>query len=57
MDETGTPYEIAFRLLEAVSFCEGKSIKAGATQADRKYVLDTYAECLRAVKDPDLRIS
>ena len=48
MSEIGTPEAVALRLFEIIAGHEGKS-NAGA---DRKWVLDTYAECLRVVRNP-----
>jgi hypothetical protein len=49
-----TPEAAALRLLDIVAFVEGKRIPGtqGSHDADRKWVLDTYTECLRAVTDP-----
>ena len=41
-----SPEEVAYKLLERVRKCEGKNID----NMDRVYVLNTYAECLHAVK-------
>lgn len=38
---------VAYNLMKDVMFAEGKSLHEGA---DRKYLLDTYAECLMAAK-------
>ena len=44
-----SPEVVAFRLMEIVAKVEGKDLDDGARgDADRKYVLDTYAECLLA---------
>jgi hypothetical protein len=48
MSEIVTPEAVALRLFEIIAKHEGKS-NAGA---DRKWILDTYAECLRVVKNP-----
>ena len=54
-----SPEHIAYRLLEDVARVEGRSFYArigqDAEAADRDYILDTYAECLRAVGQPPLR--
>jgi hypothetical protein len=46
MSESGTPEAVALRLFEIIAANERK------TGADRKWVLDTYAECIRAVRNP-----
>jgi hypothetical protein len=42
--ESGSPEAVALRLFEIIA--------AGRVTADRKWVLDTYAECLRVVRNP-----
>ncbi len=58
--ETGswTPEHIAYVLLMAIAKGEGKPLSGGSagTMPDRKWLLDTFAECMRAVKDPDKRL-
>ncbi len=49
-----SPEYVAYRLLESVARAEGKLLTAMAGDpraADRDYILNTYAECLEAVKD------
>ncbi len=48
-----SPEQIALRLMNQVMIAEKK--KSDVTT--RKYLLDTYAECLRAVKNPTSRKS
>lgn len=47
-----TPEQIAFKLLERVAEAEGVSFARGGKDkpATRKWILDTYAECLDAVR-------
>ena len=51
-----SPEQVAFKLLEAIAKVEMKSISMakdlapGWTKADRKWILETYAECLDAVR-------
>jgi len=50
-----SPEQVALKLLGAVAKADGKKISAygilsGDQPADRKYILDTYAECLHAVR-------
>lgn len=48
-----TQEAVALALLQAVMRAEHKELNNGfADSADRKYILSTYAECLRAVKNP-----
>ncbi len=49
-----SPEHVAYRLLADVARAEGKRLTAPAgdrESPDRGYILDTYAECLNAVKD------
>lgn len=49
----GSPEQIAFRLLMIIGQSEGKSLDAsGYAKPDvtRKWLLDTYAECLDATR-------
>lgn len=48
--------EIAFKLLYAVAWGENIDLE-GWAKADRKWILDTYAECLLAVKEPEARMA
>ena len=48
-----SPEKIAFDLMERVAFIEWKRIGRNQeylAKTDRKYLLDTYAECLEAAK-------
>jgi hypothetical protein len=47
-----SPEQVAYRLLQDVMNAEGRSIfrTEKREQVDRKYLLDTYVECLKAVK-------
>jgi hypothetical protein len=45
-----SPEQVAFKLFHEVA-----SAEAGRAQIDRKWILDTYAECLMAVTRPDVR--
>lgn len=54
LNPTGaTPEIVALALLERIARSEGRHFdvkpEAGATTADRRWILDTYAECLEAV--------
>jgi hypothetical protein len=47
-----SPEEVAYKLLKDVSRVEGRIFTAeqGRSGTDRAYILDTYAECLKAVR-------
>lgn len=55
-----SPEKIAYKLLENVASVERKALHHTEhreyTVADRKWILDTYAECLEAVKVPNARL-
>jgi hypothetical protein len=52
-----SPEHIAYQLFRHVAFAEKKAVGGGAVQSnvDRKYILDTYAECLNTVRNPHNR--
>ena len=54
-----TPEHMAYRLFLHVAELETKHLHGDPSRdrtiADRKWVLDTYAECLRAVRSPAAR--
>ena len=54
-----TPEHVAYVLLGMVMQSEGKvHYKSDGKQlADRKYLLDTYAECITAVRAPHVRLN
>jgi hypothetical protein len=49
-----SPEGIAFKLLYEVAEAEGMQLRhaAGSKKPDRQWILDTYAECIMAVKAP-----
>lgn len=50
-----SPEQVAFKLLQIIAHNEGKYLQASSTAAnhpDRQWLLSTYAECLRTVRDP-----
>jgi hypothetical protein len=55
-----SPEHIAYLLLRAIASNEGKELASspvsGAASADKKWILDTYAECLVAVRKPESRL-
>ena len=45
------PEYIAFELMHIIALAEGKNLSVGTpVNADREWILDTYAECLGAVR-------
>ncbi len=46
---------VAYVLLQCVAVSEGKRLNDGFVYADRKWILDTYAECLDAIRSPNGR--
>lgn len=51
-----SPEQVAFQLLGIVAHGEGKHLFGAHTpRAERDWILDTYAECLIAVKNPESR--
>lgn len=44
---------VAYKLLELISLAEGKSINGGlgVINYDRKWILDSYAECIDVVRN------
>jgi hypothetical protein len=56
MQSGASPEEIAHKLLYAVAWGENIDLD-GWAKADRKWILDTYAECLLTVKDPATRLA
>jgi len=48
-----SPEHIAYKLLDLITTIESSD---SAMRRDRKYYLDTFAECLAAVKDPHRRL-
>lgn len=53
-----TPEYVAYQLMQDVMRAEGKALYSGdkVEKADRKYLLDTYAECIYAVMQPWKRL-
>lgn len=48
-----SPEEVALKLLRMIADVEKKRLfHSNEPMADRKYILDTYAECLKAVRNP-----
>ncbi len=60
-----TPEQVAYKLMHDIAAIEGKALltatgapasgRGGKELPDRKWLLDTYAECLLAVRNPDSR--
>ncbi len=55
--EESTPEMVALRLFHFLCAAEKKSFepKQGFAVPERKWILDTYAECLLTVQRPDSR--
>ena len=53
-----TPEEIAFKLFREIALVENKKIIYinGADLPNRAWILDTYAECLDTVQNPNSRL-
>jgi len=51
-----SPEDVAHKLLYAVAWSENIDLD-GWAKTDRKWILDTYAECLLTVKDPAARMA
>jgi hypothetical protein len=53
-----SPEEVAYKLLVTIASNEKKTLSdrtSGSATADRKWLLDTYAECLSTVRTPGSR--
>ena len=63
-----TPEQVAYKLMHDIAAIEGKTLltttgapgtpasgRGGKELPDRQWLLDTYAECLLTVKNPDSR--
>jgi hypothetical protein len=53
-----SPEQVAYELLKTIASNEGKTLRGSPTanaSAERKWLLDTYAECLLAVRAPQER--
>ena len=49
-----SPEQVALKLMETISSLEQRELYGhGKNPADRQWVLDTYRECLLAVRHPD----
>ncbi|MGH6890544.1 MAG: hypothetical protein ACREHF_15375 [Rhizomicrobium sp.] len=58
-----TPEHIAYVLMRQIAAAEGKRLPndkganpTSGASADRKWLLDTFAECMQAVREPDKRV-
>ena len=50
-----SPEQVAYKLLQIIALNEGKHLQpssAATNHPDKKWVLDTYAECLRVTRNP-----
>jgi hypothetical protein len=52
-----TPEEVAYKLFNEIAYVENIRVRnyGGKETPSRKWILDTYAECLRAVRTPGSR--
>ena len=48
-----TPEQVALTLFHIIARVEGKSLDWNG--ADREWILDTYAECIRTIREPQTR--
>ena len=48
-----TPEQVALSLFHIIARVEGKSLDFNG--ADREWILNTYAECIRAIREPQAR--
>jgi hypothetical protein len=56
-----SPEHVAYKLFLNIAAVEGKSLHQASDRtpqnvASRQWILDTYAECLTAVRNPDSRV-
>jgi hypothetical protein len=55
-----SPEQVAYRLFRDIAHVEDKLLDASERNpqkvADRKWILDTFAECLNAVRNPEYRV-
>lgn len=47
--------ELFEKIVEVEDMSFNKNVPTGTAIADRKWILDTYAECLQAVEEPQAR--
>lgn len=55
-----TPEQIAYELMTCIAHNERKTLRIAhgdPATADRKWILDTYAECIQTVREPHRRFS
>jgi hypothetical protein len=52
--ERNSPEEVAFKLLYEIAAAEGIQMRlaGGSKKPDRQWILDAYAECIMAVREP-----
>jgi hypothetical protein len=54
-----SPEQVAYRLLEHVAAAEGFHLRRSPSELklpDRKWLLETYAACINAVKNPEYHL-
>lgn len=47
--------QVAYMLLERIAHSEGKALSEYPPKADKKWILETFAECLATVHNPGLK--
>jgi hypothetical protein len=53
-----SPEHVAYKLMERIAEAEGKNLHRSSSdqhKADKAWILDTYAECIRTVRAPTSR--
>jgi hypothetical protein len=52
-----SPEQVAFKLMEIIASNEGKTLRSATmgtgASADRAWILDAYAACLKVVRNPN----
>ncbi len=51
-----SPEQVAYKLMKDIANVEGKVLYKDQNSVDRQWILDTYAECLQAVRKPYARV-
>jgi hypothetical protein len=49
-----SPEQVAYKLMGAVANAEKKHLSGANCNTDRAWILRTYAQCIRAVRSPQL---
>ena len=51
-----TDLAVAYSLLHDIARAESKNIAGGGNQTTKQWILDTYAECLKVVRQPSAHL-